>query len=151
VIGPGWMPSRPRPLGRRRWLWQYAPRRRSRRRRATDAVRPRPDAPAWEVEAFDGRRVELPTATLRPRHSQDRHRVARRHLAGWLSSRWGWLRPRGVPILAALAGMLAVLGATQYLSDLARGEQPAACSRDRAAPPSAEQPAVRGLEVTVTR
>lgn len=114
MIGPGWMPSRPRPLGRpRRWLWQYTPgyaRRRSRRRRSPDApVRSRPEVCG---EAFDGRRAELPTATLRPRRAQDRHRVARRHLAGWLAGRWAWLRPRGVPILAALAGLMALLGAT---------------------------------------
>lgn len=63
---------------------------------------------------FDGLRAELPKATLRPT-SQARHRVIGGELTQWLACRWAWLRPRTVPMLAALIGLLAVIGATKYL------------------------------------
>ena len=77
---------------------------------------------------FDGAQAELPTATLRPSASQARHRVIAGDLHRWLAGRWSWLRPRTVPLLAAFAGMVAILGATKYLSTFAargRGMLPA--------------------------
>lgn len=70
---------------------------------------------------FDGP-ADLPTATLRPRASEARHRVIVGQLHRWLAPRWAWLRPRTVPLIAAFVGMLAILGATKYLSAYARGD-----------------------------
>lgn len=64
---------------------------------------------------FDGP-ADLPTATLRSRASEARHRVIAADLHGWLAHRWCWVRPRTVPLIVAFVGMLAVLGATKYLS-----------------------------------
>jgi len=72
---------------------------------------------------FDGP-ADLPTATLRSRASEARHRVIAADLHGWLAHRWRWVRPRTVPLLVAFVGMLAVLGATKYLSVYAYREQP---------------------------
>jgi hypothetical protein len=71
---------------------------------------------------FDGLPAELPTATLRAGAAHARHRVISSHLSHWLVDRWAWLRPRTVPLIAAFVGMLAVLGATKYLSAYARGD-----------------------------
>jgi hypothetical protein len=71
---------------------------------------------------FDGP-ADLPTATLRSRANAARHRVIAADLAGWLATRWRWLRPRTVPLLVAFIGMLAVLGATKYLTAYAGGDQ----------------------------
>jgi hypothetical protein len=108
MIGPGWMPSRPRPLARvRRGLLLYS---HARRRRAR---RPRRDsshvtyAPALDCAAVP---IELPTATLHAA-SQGRHRLLAGALQRWLVDRWLWLRPRSVPMLVAFAAMLAMLGA----------------------------------------
>jgi len=70
---------------------------------------------------FDGP-ADLPTAILRSRASEARHRVIAGHLYRWLALRWSWLRPRTVPLIVAFAGMLALLGATKYLSAYARGD-----------------------------
>lgn len=70
---------------------------------------------------FDGT-ADLPTATLRPPASEARHRVIAGHFYRWLALRWSWLRPRTVPIIVAFFGMLAILGATKYLSAYARGD-----------------------------
>jgi hypothetical protein len=64
---------------------------------------------------FDGFPAELPKATLRPTASQARHRVIGGQLTQWLACRWAWLWPRTVPMIAALVGLLAVIGATKYL------------------------------------
>jgi len=61
---------------------------------------------------FDGP-ADLPTAILRSRASEARHRVIAGHLYRWLALRWSWLRPRTVPLIVAFAGMLALLGATK--------------------------------------
>jgi hypothetical protein len=122
MIGPGWMPSRPRPLGQaRRGLFSYTSRyknRRPARRRSAPAPRIVRDATDLgcntELMLFDGP-ADLPTATLRSRASEARHRVLAADLHGWLASRWRWVRPRTVPLLVAFAGMLAILGATKYL------------------------------------
>lgn len=123
MIGPGWMPSLPRPLGqRRRGLFSYTSRYRKRRparRRSAPTPRIVRDAADpgcnTEIMLFDGP-AALPTATLRSRASEARHRVIAADLHGWLANRWCWVRPRTVPLLVAFVGMIAVLGATKYLS-----------------------------------
>jgi hypothetical protein len=62
---------------------------------------------------FDGPPPELPTATLRP--SVIGRRTILIDLASWLAHRQAWLRPRAVPLLAALAGLFATLGAVKAI------------------------------------
>jgi len=126
VIGPGWLPSRPRPLGRvRKSLLAYTGRRRPRRGapRSTTSSRAVADGAAPGCNTidmlFDGVPAELPIATLLPGRSHARHRVLGGHLRHWLAERWTWLRPRTVPMIVAFAGMLAVLGTTKYLTSYA--------------------------------
>jgi hypothetical protein len=122
VIGPGWMPSRPRPLPRLRrgpLYWLARP-----RRRRTHAAAPARDASA-SIDRDDsadacntGRvlfdpRTKLPTATLLASGSLTRRRT---DLDRWLSLRWDWVRPRAVPLLAAFVGLLLTLGAVKYTS-----------------------------------
>jgi hypothetical protein len=129
MIGPGWMPSRPRPLVRvRQCPWRSIRRRRRRggvpraagRHIAADA-----SAPGCNTidMLFDGHPAELPTATLLSDSHEARHRVIGGHLKHWLADRWVWLRPRTVPMIVAFLGMLAVLGTTRYLSTYACGPQ----------------------------
>jgi hypothetical protein len=68
---------------------------------------------------FDGLPAELPTATLLPTAAHDRHRAIGAHLRQWFEDRWAWIRPRTVPLIAAFAGMIGVLGTTRYLSTYA--------------------------------
>jgi hypothetical protein len=65
---------------------------------------------------FDGPRTTLPTATLLASGSQTRRRM---DLVRWLSLRWDWVRPRAVPLLAAVVGLMLTLGAVKYTSLLA--------------------------------
>ena len=112
MIGPGCMPSRPRPisavLGRRtlpytrrrkprRWVWRYS-----------------------EDMIFDQPPGELPMATVVPRASRARLAVIAGDLQRWLAVRWRWFRPRTIPVIAAFIGMFAVIGAGRYLSRLAQ-------------------------------
>jgi len=127
------MPSQPRPLGRvRRGQLSYpSVHVRIRRARATrpgSAAPPRsPAAPVAPAGCDAPRRhfevcpAELPTATLWSGRLQPRRRVLAAHLQHWLAAHWAWLRPRWLPLIAAFAGMLAVVGATRYLSEYARG------------------------------
>jgi hypothetical protein len=70
----------------------------------------------------------------------------------WLSLRWDWIRPRAVPLLAALVGLLLSLGAVKYTSKLSYTPDPARPSSVRAVRPApaeavperAEQPAYQG-------
>jgi hypothetical protein len=88
---------------------------------------------------FDGLPAELPVATLLPSAAHARHRVIGGHLRHWFDDRWAWLRPRTVPMIAAFAGMLAVLGTTKYLSSYAapvhQSAQSAMTDRGAAQPP----------------
>jgi hypothetical protein len=68
---------------------------------------------------FDGLPAELPTATLLPTATHDRHRAIGGRIRQWFDDRWTWIRPRTVPLIAAFAGMVAVLGTTRYLSTFA--------------------------------
>jgi hypothetical protein len=70
---------------------------------------------------FDGLPAELPTATLVPTAAHDRHRAIGGRIRQWFDDRWAWIRPRTVPLIAAFAGMIAVLGTTKYLSSYACG------------------------------
>ncbi|MGE0872555.1 MAG: hypothetical protein AB7P03_28635 [Kofleriaceae bacterium] len=58
---------------------------------------------------------ELPVATIRRARG-----AAVELLVGdfrrWLGARWLWLRPRTVPVLAAIAGMFAMLHSVSYLA-----------------------------------
>jgi hypothetical protein len=122
MSGPGWMPSRPRPLPRSpRGLLAFTPgyvrRRRARRQAAPEGTAREPVA----LSLFERAPVALPTATLLPPRSEARHRVLR-ELRCWLAPRWAWVRPRAVPIVAAVLGMFAVISVENYLSALARGK-----------------------------
>jgi hypothetical protein len=126
MIGPGWMPSRPRPLGRvRRSVLSYTAHRRRRRTARRSTVHLAADGTAGRCDTadmlFDGLAAELPTATLLPGTAEARRRVLGGHLRRWLDDRWAWLRPRTVPMIVAFAGMMAVLGTTKYLSSYACG------------------------------
>jgi hypothetical protein len=68
---------------------------------------------------FDGVPAELPTATLLPTAAHDRQRAIGGRIRQWFDDRWAWIRPRTVPLIAAFAGMFAVLGTTRYLSTYA--------------------------------
>jgi hypothetical protein len=126
VIGPGWMPSRPRPLSRPRggplyWLCLRDAVRRRRPRR-DGASRCDDDGACDQASAcntrrvlFDGPRIKLPVATLLATGSQTRRRM---DLDRWLSLRWEWVRPRAVPLFAAFVGLLLSLGAVKYTSKL---------------------------------
>ena len=82
---------------------------------------------------FDGLPAELPVATLLPSAAHARHRVIGGHLRHWFYDRWAWLRPRTVPMIAAFAGMLAVLGTTKYLSSYASAPVHQSSTTDRGA------------------
>jgi hypothetical protein len=62
---------------------------------------------------FDGPPSELPIATLRP--SVLGRRTILVDLGAWLAHRRAWLRPRAVPLLAALVGLFATLGAVKAI------------------------------------
>ncbi len=72
---------------------------------------------------FD-RPVRLPIAKMR---SPSRIAAFVSHARGARSTTWRWTRPRLIPAVVAIAGMLAVLGSAEYLTRLARHtpEQPA--------------------------
>lgn len=65
---------------------------------------------------FDRPPAELPVATLRPRAPRARFAAA---VSGWVAARWTWFRPRAIPCVVALAGMLALLGSAEYLRSFA--------------------------------
>lgn len=143
MIGPGWLPSRPRPLGRvRKGLLSYTlrPRRRRPTTQRSATVHIPPDGTAAGCNTigmlFDGVPAELPTATLLPSAAHARHRVIGGHLRHWIDDRWAWLRPRTVPMIVAFAGMVAVLGSTKYLSSFARAPMHAASLSEGGAPPA---------------
>jgi hypothetical protein len=68
-----------------------------------------------EIVLFD-HPAPLPVARLRSHSVSD---LASR-LHGARVDGWRWLRPRAVPATVAIVGMLAVLGAAEYLTRLAR-------------------------------
>jgi len=119
MIGPGWMPSRPRPLARVRRVFTYYPPYYARRRRRRARPEPWPSAPAAFDCGGDGSPAGLPTATLRATAHQSRHRLLLGDFQRWLVGRWAWLRPRSIPLLvacAALPGMIALADAIKHPS-----------------------------------
>jgi hypothetical protein len=133
VSGPGWMPSRPRPLGQARRLVSYASphlRRGARRGRAEAAAPPggvgvvggaQVDADHRDARPFGSRRAKLPVATLLPHRSQGQPRVMTGALHRWFDHRWMWIQPRLIPLIVAFIGLVGVLNARRYLLELARG------------------------------
>jgi hypothetical protein len=135
VSGPGWMPSRPRPLGQvRRRLVSYASphlrrvARRVRRAAAPMGVAGAPrcedaqgDDEARAARPFASRRAKLPVATLLPHRSEGQPRVMTGALQRWLGHRWLWIQPRLIPLIVAFVGLIGVLNARRYLLELARG------------------------------
>ena len=117
MIGPGWLPTRPRPIVRRRTL-PYMPLRafRPRNRRARS-----PNAGHHEDMLFDQPPSELPVARL---HQRGRLPSISHALVEWLAARWQWLRPRTVPVIVAFIGMCAVMASAHYLSKLATQTPP---------------------------
>lgn len=111
MSGPGWMPSRPRPLGfAKRRLVGYFPRARKPRGATGEAPEP-----AFSDHGVLNRRGRLPVARLVvPGRSGDK-------LQGWLLQRWMWARPRLIPLVFAFLGCVGMLNARRYLLELARG------------------------------
>jgi hypothetical protein len=107
----GVMPSRLRPLPRRRLLpymrREARPARRARDRRAHGEV-----SVNHEDMLFDQPPAELPVASVR---AHGRLALAA-GLHRWFDARWRWLSPRMVPVLVAFAGMCAVIAAARYLA-----------------------------------
>ncbi len=68
---------------------------------------------------FDGD-AQLPVATLRP--SAHVRRTIFVDLGAWLAERRAWLRPRAVPLLAAMIGLFATLGTVKAVGLWSNGE-----------------------------
>ena len=121
MIGPGWLPARPRPLQKLRRTLTYTYRSvrsgTGSRRRTTIVDAPRARSPHTDAMLFDQAPLELPVATVLPRPGLP---AAVAGLRRWLHMRWRWLRPRTVPVLVAFAGMIAVLASARGLSRIAQ-------------------------------
>jgi hypothetical protein len=142
MIGPGWMPSRPRPLVRaRRQISSYAPCVQRRTRRARNVTLPATPGALQAVGGpFAERRAKLPLATLLPDRSEGQRRVLSGSLQRWLAQRWMWVQPRLVPLIVAFVGLVGVLNARRYLISLARGNAPQGIYVERAAAPAGATP-----------
>lgn len=81
---------------------------------APSATRP-PARRAWFA-----RSPILPTATVL------RAPTMSNALLGWLVARWAWFKPRSIPFAVAFVGMIAILAATNALTEMAHHEEPAA-------------------------
>jgi hypothetical protein len=66
--------------------------------------------------AFDHGPAEFPIAIVRPREPRARVLALLGDLQRWTFDRWLWLRPRTIPVLAAVAGMILVLMSADYLA-----------------------------------
>ena len=106
--------SLPRYQPRLRRTLPYTPRKRRSSKKLQDRAC---DAAVMntEIVLFD-HPAPLPVATLRSHSVAD---LASR-LRGARHDGWRWFRPRAVPAIVAIVGMLAVLGAAEYLTRLAR-------------------------------
>ena len=109
----GQLPNRLRPLGskRKRTLPYTGRRARPRKERAIGS----PSRHTGSV-LFDPPR-ELPTATVvvEPRTLSE---LVIKGIAVWFRDRWSWTRPRMIPLTVALAGLLGVVRAVDYLTHL---------------------------------
>ena len=112
MIGPGCLP-RPRALRKRTLAYTRSPRARS--RKAKEVARAAGQV-NHEIVIFDHGPAEFPVARVRPRGAGSRALVMMGDLQLWLAARWSWLRPRTIPVLVAVAGMLFVLMSADYLA-----------------------------------
>jgi hypothetical protein len=136
VIRVGWLPSLARPSQQRKRTLSY--RRVVRRRRQNVAV---PAAPVNDGDMiFDQPRAELPVATLVPRSRSTQLATG---LAGWLTARWHWFRPRTIPMIVAFLGLLAVVGFANYLKTYGRE----AARPERLTPPAVVEPLADAIKV----
>lgn len=69
-----------------------------------------------EIVSFDHGPWEFPIATVRSHGSRAQAIALLGDLRRWLVARWAWLRPRTVPVLVAVAGMLFVLASADVLA-----------------------------------
>jgi len=88
-----------------------------RKRRAVAKVAAPVIAVNHEDMIFDQPAAKLPVATVVPREA--RAQLAA-DLRAWFVAKWAWFRPRTIPMVVALLGMLAVLGSATYLREYAR-------------------------------
>jgi hypothetical protein len=114
MIGPGWMPSRPRTRTKRHQPYSFAYRKRR-----------RPIAKARRIDhdptvMFDVEPSELPVATIVPKRNKLANAMVA--LEGWLAGRLSWLRPRVIPVAVAFIGMMLVLGSMKHLARIASGD-----------------------------
>ncbi len=123
MIGPGWMPSRPRPMAKVRRMVRYVPRGRRKPVVATAAAAP------IDAVLFARSQAALPVATLMPRRGEGRRAVIRGALGRWAEARWLWLRPRAIPLVVAFMSLVGVLDARSYLIALARYGTPSITAR----------------------
>jgi hypothetical protein len=119
MIGPGWLPTRPRPIGKRLRTLAYTYRRSRRPAKHTtrQPVAVNNGSEDQDDMLFDQPPSELPIATVRTRPGVPQLLADVRR---WLAARWSWLRPRTVPVIVAFIGMCAVLASAHYLSKLAQ-------------------------------
>lgn len=115
----GRLTNTPWPRARRHTLaYTPLPRRIRRRRSSAAPAAPRaPGAPAvntGETMIFDRAPAALPEAKLRPRELDTRLWA---EVRAWLLARWAWLRPRWIPVVAAIAGLIGSLASAKYLSE----------------------------------
>jgi hypothetical protein len=107
VIGPGWLPGYKPRFQRKRTL-AY-----TRQRRRAHARAMKQDSGAnvghTEIVLFDHVPAQFPVATLHARSWTEALRM-------WIAQHWAWLRPRTIPLAAAVFGMLAVLQSAYYLA-----------------------------------
>lgn len=131
MIAPGWMPSPWRALRRR--TMSYTRVRRVRRKRPDPAQRSSRAGCGRSAIAVNNESMlfapgELPVATVIIR--EPGARVAADTMR-WAARRWTWLRPRALPIMVAVVGLLCVIASGRYLSRYAtNGAPPRTASLD---------------------
>ncbi len=110
MIAPGSMVFRV--TAKRRTLAYTGIRRRSR----STVARPRVSRDTGGVLLHHHGPYELPSATL--------HRgTLGGALHRWLDVQWAWLRPRSIPVIVALIGLVGVMAATNYLTNFAHASR----------------------------
>lgn len=116
MIGPGWLP-RPGRAWRKRTLAYTPVRRRPRRRAVSHNRAATASAPVHhDPVIFDHGPCELPVATVRPRETRAHAVAIAVDLGRWAVAPWHWLRPRTVPVVVAVIGMLCMFAAANYLA-----------------------------------
>ena len=123
MIAPGWMPSPLRALRRR--TMSYVRVRRVRRKRRDPAQRSAErsgrSAIAVNNEGMLFAPGELPVATVILREPGARVAADTKR---WAARRWSWLRPRALPIMVAVVGLVCVVASGRYLSRYATSGAP---------------------------